>query len=663
MAEALVLAAAALLALSGVPGLFLPRGSRAGEGISVGLTLAGASLGLAGATLALVGAPGAGFDGAWSVPGARLLFRVDPLSAFFLVPVCLLNALGSVYSLGYWAATARPENAARVRAWYGLLAGSLALLLGARDAVLFLCAWEGMALAAFFLVATEDETAEVRDAAWIYLVATHAGTLLLMGAFAVLRVGTDSFSLLDPAALGPGAAGAVFLLALGGFGLKAGLMPLHVWLPGAHANAPSHVSALLSGVVIKMGIYGLLRITGLLPLPPAWWGWLVLGLGAVSAVLGVAYALGQHDLKRLLAYHSVENIGIIALGVGLALLGRSAGRPEWVALGLAGALLHVWNHGLFKGLLFLSAGSVIHAAHTREIDHLGGLAKRMPWTAAAFGVGAVAICGLPPLNGFVSEFLVYLGLFRTALAEPGSGRWAAAALAAPALAMVGALAVACFVKAFGAVFLGESRSTHGREATEAPRSMLGPMAVLVGGCAAIGLFPWAVAPALDRAVGAWGMGQGAGGEGVALPRVAGLAPLVPVSALALGLTALLGVAAWAVSARLRRRPPERAGTWDCGYEDPTARMQYTASSFGQLLVGLFSWALAPAVRLTRVAGLFPGQAAFASRVPDAVLDRCLRPLFTGAADLLGRARVFQRGRVQAYVAYVLATLIALFLWQ
>lgn len=670
MAEALVLAAAALLALSGVPGLIFRRGSQAGEGISVGLTLAGAALGLAGAATALGGGGGPGFAWAWSVPGARLLFRVDPLSAFFLVPVCLLNALGSVYGLGYWAAAARPESAARVRAWCGLLGGSLALLLGARDAVLFLCAWEGMALSAFFLVATEDETAEVRDAAWVYLLATHAGTLLLMGAFAVLRAGTGSFALTETAALGPGAASAAFLLALGGFGLKAGLMPLHVWLPPAHANSPSHVSALMSGVVIKMGIYGLLRITGLLPVPPSWWGWLVLALGAVSAVLGVAYALGQHDLKRLLAYHSVENIGIIALGVGLALLGRSAGRPEWVALGLAGGLLHVWNHGLFKGLLFLSAGSVIHAAHTREIDHLGGLAKRMPWTAAAFGVGAVAICGLPPLNGFVSELLVYLGLFRTALAEPGSGRWAAAALAAPALAAVGALAVACFVKAFGAVFLGELRSAHGREATEAPRSMLGPMAVLVGGCAAIGLFPWAVAPVLDRAVAAWGMGHGAWstghgawGGGSALPRVAELAPLSAVGALALGLTALLGFGAWWVRARLRRRPPERSGTWDCGYQAPSARMQYTASSFGQLLVGLFSWALAPAVRLTRLAGLFPGQAVFASHVPDAVLDRFLRPLFTGAADLLGRARVFQRGRVQAYVAYVLATLIALFLWR
>ena len=190
-------------------------------------------------------------------------------------------------------------------------------------------------------------------------------------------------------------------------------MPLHVWLPSAHAIAPSHVSAIMSGVIIKMGIYGLVRVTSLLPHPPLEWGAVVLALGVVSGVLGVAFAIGQHDLKRLLAYHSIENIGIIVMGLGLALIGRSLGRADWVVLGLGGGLLHVWNHALFKALLFLSAGSVIHAAHTREIDHLGGLAKAMPWTSLCFLVGAVAICGLPPLNGFVSEFLIYLGLFGT----------------------------------------------------------------------------------------------------------------------------------------------------------------------------------------------------------------------------------------------------------
>jgi formate hydrogenlyase subunit 3/multisubunit Na+/H+ antiporter MnhD subunit len=233
-------------------------------------------------------------------------------------------------------------------------------------------------------------------------------------------------------------------------------MPLHVWLPGAHAIAPSHVSALMSGVLIKMGIYGLVRTFSLFPNPPLWWGQLVLLMGAISGVLGVAFAIGQHDFKRLLAYHSVENIGIICMGLGLALLGRSLGSGALVALGLGGALLHTWNHGLFKGLLFLSAGSVLHAAHTREIDELGGLAKRMPWTSFAFLVGSVAICGLPPLNGFVSELLVYLGLFEVARLPRGV-LWLVGAIGAPTLALIGALALACFVKVFGAMFLGEPR--------------------------------------------------------------------------------------------------------------------------------------------------------------------------------------------------------------
>lgn len=653
MTEVLVLVAAALLASSGVPGLVLPRRSGAGEALSVAFAVAGAALGLFAAAQVLAVGPGPGLDLPWSLPGGRLRVQVDALSAFFLVPIFLMAGLGSVYGLGYWPAAGRPESAARLRAFYGLLPAAMAVLVSARNALLFLCAWEVMALAAYFLVATEDESAEVREAAWFYLVATHAGTLLLMAGFGVLRAATSSFDLPTAVALGPGPANAVFLLALAGFGLKAGVMPLHVWLPGAHANAPSHVSAMLSGVMIKMGIYGLLRVTGMLPAPPAWWGWLVLGLGAASGVLGVAYAIGQHDLKRLLAYHSVENIGIIVLGIGLALLGRSAERPEWVALGLGGALLHVWNHGLFKSLLFLGAGSVIHAAKTREIDRLGGLAKRMPATAVAFAVGAVAICGLPPLNGFVSEFLIYLGLFRTAVGEPVP--WVAAAFGAPALALIGALAVACFVKAFGAVFLGEPRTAAGQGAAESPATMLAPLAILAGLCLAIGLFPWAVAPALDRAGAAW--------TGTGPPSVATLAPLGAVGALSLGLVALLAAGFLALRRRLRHRPPVRAVTWDCGYAAPTARMQYTASSFGQLLVGLFAPALRPAVHAPRLTAPFPGRASFESHVPDAVLDRALLPLFRDSADLLGRLRVLQQGRVQAYVAYILATLLALLFWS
>ena len=404
----------------------------------------------------------------------------------------------------------------------------MALLIVARNSLLFLVGWEIMALAAFFLVTTEDHDREVRAAGWVYLACTHTATLCLFALFALLRSAIGSFSLTSiPAEAITGSfETAVFTLAVLGFGMKAGVVPLHLWLPGAHAMAPSHVSALMSGVLIKMGIYGLVRVTSLFPHPPVAWGAVLLALGVVSGVLGVAYAIGQHDLKRLLAYHSVENIGIIVMGIGLALIGRSLNRYDLIVLGLCGALLHVWNHALFKALLFLSAGSVIHATHTREIDHLGGLAKSMPSTAGLFLIGAVAICGLPPLNGFVSEFLLYLGLISTVL-ETSKPAYGGIAFAVPTLALIGALAVACFVKAFATIFLGTARSTHSDQARESTFAILGPMAVLAACCLTIGLAPQGLPLVLDRGVNAW-----APEISGRLPRLAEVAPLSSIGAIA-----------------------------------------------------------------------------------------------------------------------------------
>jgi hydrogenase-4 component B len=446
-------------------------------------------------------------------------------------------------------------------------------------------------------------------------------------------------------------------LAVAGFGLKAGVMPFHIWLPGAHAMAPSHVSALMSGVLIKIGIYGLLRIVSLLPLPPVWWGGLLLALGIVSGVLGVVFALGQHDLKRLLAYHSIENIGIIVIGVGLALVGRSLHHADWVVLGLAGALLHVWNHGLFKSLLFLSAGAVIHATRTRELDALGGLGRAMPCTALCFAVGAVAICGLPPLNGFVSELLIYLGLFRS-LGIDGGGGWGGAAFAAPALALIGGLAVACFVKAFGTVFLGQPRSAHALHAHEPGISMVGPMFALGACCLGIGLAPWLVTPLLESAIRVCAP-EGAGG----LPSLAMLAPLGWVGATGLWLCIVLLLAGLLLVRGIRHGAVAFAGTWDCGYAAPSPTMQYTSSSFAQMLVGLFAWVLRPHTQGPGAAGLFPSREQFVSHVPDLVLDGVLRPLFRLGVRMAAAMRYFQAGNVQAYLFYIVVFLMILLLWR
>ena len=640
----LIILGIACHAVSGVPGLFRRRDSDAGQKLAV-------VLGLIGSALGIVGAVGS----VWQPPVTNSVIKIDAISVIFLLPIFLVPALGGVYGLTYWKQAEHLHNGQKLRLFYGLVTAAMAGVTLAANSILFLVAWEIMALSAFFLVTTEDEKREVREVGWVYLLATHTATLFLFALFALLRSVTGSFALVAlPDGLGPGIATAIFLLAAIGFGLKAGVMPLHVWLPGAHAMAPSHVSALMSGVLIKIGIYGLVRIGALLPVPPLWWGGLLLTLGAISGVLGVVFALGQHDLKRLLAYHSIENIGIIVMGLGLAMVGRSLHRADFVALGLAGALLHVWNHSLFKSLLFLSAGAAIHATHTREIDQLGGLARAMPRTALCFAVGAVAICGLPPLNGFVSELLIYLGLFRS-LGIGGGTAWAGAAFAAPALALIGALAVACFVKAFGTVFLGAARSEHARHAHEVGANMTGPMLVLVGCCLFIGLAPMVVAPVLEQGIRAW-----AAELSVALGT---LAPLGWITAGGLALIGLVVLGSVALVGRLRHGTVAASGTWACGYAAPAATMQYTSSSFAQMLVGFFAWVLRPRVHGPGALPAFPAVTRFHSEVPDVVLDGVLRPSFRFGAKVTSSFRFLQAGSVHAYLFYIVLFLILLLLWR
>jgi hydrogenase-4 component B len=653
----MVVGAVALVASSGVPGIFLDRGSRAGERIAVAIMAVGAVLGLAGASMAAFAGMPPSISLPWPVPGGAFSVAVDTISALFVAPVFLVSLLGSIYGLEYWSQSTHPENARKLRLFYGVLAASLALLVIARNTVLFLGAWEVMAVAAFLLITTQDEDPKVRETGLLYLVLTHVGTLSLFAMFALLRGATGRFDFAIAPCVAPsaGVSNAIFVLALAGFGLKAGLMPLHIWLPSAHANAPSHVSALMSGVLIKMGIYGLVRVTSLFPAPPAWWGATLLVLGGASGVLGVAYAIGQHDIKRLLAYHSVENIGIIVMGLGLAVVGRSSHRPELVLLGIAGALFHTWNHGLFKALLFLSTGSLIHATGTRAIDRMGGLARAMPRTALAFLVGAVAICGLPPLNGFVSEYLLYVGFLHT-VARSGDDLWLAGAFGAPALALIGALAVACFVKVFGAVFLGAARSPAMRDAHESGRAILGPMGVLVFACALLGFAPRAVAPLFDRAAAVWAP--------EAAPH---LVPLAAVTSLGwIGVSAALLVAttatlAWILRARVRAAPSGAALTWDCGYAVPSARMQYTASSFADTIVAFFGRVLRSASHAPALHGPFPTASTFESHVDDAVLDRLLLPATRSAARGFGWFRWMERGHSQLYIVLILVAIVATFL--
>lgn len=639
-----------LIACSGIPGLALSRTGRAGERLACLLLVSGC-LACGAALVAAGAAPLAPLRWRWAVPLGEFALALDSISMVFVAPVLLVVVCGAIYGLGYWRQAEHPLNGNKLRFFYGLISAAMLLLLLARNSILFLLAWEVMALAGFFLITTEDRRPEVRRAGFIYLLATHIGTLALFGAFGLLIQLTGSGSF--PAANSLAGCGAtlIFLLGLCGFGMKAGLMPLHVWLPGAHAAAPSHASALLSGVMIKTGIYGLVRLTSFFAEIPSWWGWTLLLLGAVSGILGVALAIAQHDIKRLLAYHSVENIGIITLGLGLALLGRSYAEPALVLLGLSGCLLHVINHGLFKALLFYSAGAVIQAVGSREIDQFGGLLKRQRWTGLCFLGGAVAISGLPPFNGFVSEWLIYLGSFQTL--SKSASELSFALLTAPVLALIGALALACFVKVFGVSFLGEPRSQAAAQADEAPRSMLWPMALLLIACAWIGLLPTSLSPLLAQAAGDWTGGQ-------LLPGLSGqLAPLGTIGLAGWILLGLLLMVGWGL--RLRsRNAPRQLDTWGCGYRFPSPRMQYTASSFADSLVRLFNFGLWSHRAGGQLKELFPAAASFARHTPDLVLDRVLIPVFTALAWLFYRLRrLIQNGVAAIYLLYIALTLIVL----
>jgi formate hydrogenlyase subunit 3/multisubunit Na+/H+ antiporter MnhD subunit len=619
-------------------------------------TVSACVLGTIPAMRALLGGSISPLSLAWSVPYGAFSVGLDALSAVFLIAIFALAALSAVYGAAY----VRASGYAPARSWFffNMLVAGMVLLLIARNAVLFLMAWEGMTIASFFLITMYDTDEAVQEAGWTYLVATHLGTAFLLVLFVLL--GRDSGSLdFNRFAVPPGTADLLFVLAVIGFGTKAGFVPFHVWLPEAHPAAPSHVSALMSGVMIKTGIYGLLRVLTVLGSPAAWWGWLLCAIGVSSAVVGVVFALAQHDLKRLLAYHSVENIGIVALGIGVGLLGVCDGRPTVAVAGFTGALLHVINHAGFKGLLFLGAGAVAHATGTREIDRLGGLIKTMPWTGLAFVIGAAAISGLPPLNGFISEWLIYSGSLE-ALSETGDTAVAPHLAVVAGLALIGGLATACFAKAFGIVFLGEARSREAERAHECPGAMLIPMLVLALACVLIGLLAPVVVGALQPAVAQL---ANLPADTLSTSLASIVRPLAGVTRVAL---ALMGTAALVAVARrylLGRRRADIGVTWDCGYATPTPRMQYTASSFAQPLTALFAALLRPHTDHEGPRGLFPEHARFSTHTADVFAQRVYQPVFVGVGQWLSALRWLQHGQTHLYILYIALTLLVLLVWK
>ncbi len=651
----LAIIAALITGCAGIPGLFL-RTAGAGQVIAVGMQMLAALLGIPAALALLFARATVTYTLNWGLPFGPCELAIDPLSAFFLLPVFAVGAAGSLFAVGYWPAAAHRSSERGLTFFFGLLTSSMALLVMARNGVFFLMTWEIMALSAYFLLVTEHEREDVRRAGILYLIATHTGSAALLVFFSLLVARTGSFLLPAAGSLSalPPMMMSVAVAALLGFGAKAGIMPLHVWLPSAHANAPSHVSAMMSGVMLKMGLYGIFRTLTFFHDPPLLWGAVLTVAGITSALAGIAFASAQHDLKRLLAYSSIENIGIITTALGVAMLGYSSHSHTLAYLGLAAALLHILNHSLFKPLLFLGSGVVIHATGTRDMNLMGGLGKRMPKAALLFLVGVVAICGIPPLNGFVSEFLLYLGLF----SQLQGSSLAYIVLLAPALALVGGLAVISFTKLYGSVFLGTPRNSAAAHGHEAGATMLMPMGFFALCCVVIGLFPQFALGLISPALASFmPMATAAAGQSSEYMTILGRLSL-------LGILLLAASAAIALfwSLRLQRLPVLSAATWGCGYQRATARMQYVASSFSEIAISVFDGIIRQRSERPVLSGLFPRPARCVDLPSETVLERIITPAFTVAGSAFAFLRRLQHGQMHVYMIYIFATLFILMIW-
>ena len=590
-------------------------------------------------------------------------FRIDALAAFFLVVVSLGGASASLYALGYGKHEEAPH---RVLPFYPLFLAGMTLVVLADDAFSFLLCWEVMSLASWALVMAHHREADNARAGYVYLVMASFGTLALLLAFGLLAGpgGAYGFAAMRAGAHNPAMAVLVLSLVLLGAGSKAGIVPLHVWLPLAHPAAPSHVSGLMSGVMTKVAVYAFIRIAFDLLDAPSWWAsMIVLALAAATALLGVLYALMQHDLKRLLAYHTVENIGIIFIGLGLALGFRAAGMNGAAALALIAALFHVFNHSLFKSLLFFGSGAVLTATGQRDMEKLGGLIHKMPLASFAFLTGCVAISALPPLNGFVSEWLT----FQAILLSPALPQWGLKILipgVGALLALSAALAAACFVKAFGVTFLGRARSAAVAQAGEADRFSLAAMFTLAALCLLAGILPGFVIDALTPLAQAL-----VGGRMPPQAHIPWLA-IVPISEsrssydgvlVFLFITISALVTATAIH-RLASRRLRRGPAWDCGSPVPTPVTQYSATSFAQPIRRVFGTVFFAARE--RVTMPPPGDMAAASlavTLRDLIWDEIYAPIARGVSFAADRLNGLQFLTVRRYLSVVFVLLVLLLL--
>ncbi len=596
-------------------------------------------------------------------------FFVDKLSAFFILIISITAFSVSIYSTGYSTEYFGKKNIGYLGFLYNIFILSMVLVVSSNNAIMFLIVWELMSIISYLLVMFEHEKKETRKAGFIYILMTHIGTGFIILSFLILANSTGSFNFesfrLAASTMPPHLKDLTFLFALIGFGTKAGIVPLHIWLPYAHPAAPGNVSALMSGVMIKTAIFMLIRVFfDFLGAGTAWWGILVLIVASISALIGVMYALMEHDLKRLLAYHSVENIGIILIGVGASMIFMASGHPDLAAFGLIAGLYHTINHAVFKSLLFLGASSLVYSTHTRNIEEYGGLIKKMPWTALFFLIGAISISALPPFNGFVSEWLTFQALLLSINLSDNITK-ILVLFSGAGLALTSALAAACFVKAFGISFLALPRSAHAEHSKEVPVSMLIGMSILSLMCIILGIMPFYFIKIIDS-ISAPLVGVNIISRINFDLSIASLSSSLSYSPATIS-TPMIALLVFVILPLpiimylLRNRNPiQKYETWGCGQPVSTGRNEYTATAFSKPIRMWFTGIFRPQREIQTTysdSPFFKEKVIFASEI-EPIFEKYFYDPVTWVVITLSRfMRIIQTGYIQTYLLYILITLV------
>jgi len=576
----------------------------------------------------------------------------DGLSLFFLIPLTIISLCTFLYSIFYFPEDSHKKEWTNISIFFPLLTFAMIGVLISQNVILLLISWEIMALAAFFLLLTEHNQPEVLDAAKLYIILTHICTFFIFLAVAVCYKITGSFDFPEAGSIDAATADGfvLFLLVMIGFGIKAGVIPLHVWLPSAHASAPSNVSAIMSGLMIKMGVYGIIRFLSFFYNVPVYWGVLIFIAGIVSALTGVIYAIAQHDLKKLLAYHSIENIGIILMGIGLGLAGISMNNTAIVVLGFAGAMLHVFNHATFKSLLFMGAGVVIKYSGTKQMDNMGGLAKKLPVTFYTFLIASISISGLPPFNGFISEFFIYIGMFNILSNNEVNALNFFQLMGIPALALVGGLAAACFIKVNGTVFMGQSANDKSlKEQTFQETNLLKFVLVVPAAiCVLIGVIPFIIKIPLENAI-------------FAITEInINLTDFFPFKEITffILLFYLIFALAWLIFHNVYMKKVTYVNeTWGCGYPATNQKFSYTATSFAATITELFRFILKMEIKKDTITEIFPKKSYFMTHIEDLFLNGIYKPSINFLDEHIDFIRKLQAGNINAYILYKLVAII------